>query len=62
MTAYACTVCSYGYFPSKGDPKNEIPPGTPFEKLPENWCCPWCGAPKSKFIAEGEDRDWKEPE
>lgn len=36
MTRYACTVCSYGYHPMKGDPESGIPPGTPFEGLPDD--------------------------
>ena len=49
---YACTVCSYGYFPHVGDPKHGIPPGTLFETLPNTWRCPWCGAKKDRFEAE----------
>ena len=49
---YACLVCSYGYDPEKGDVENGIPAGTPFEELPEEWKCPWCGAGKKDFEAE----------
>lgn len=49
MTKYVCTACGYVYDPAKGDPQNDIPPGTPFEKLPDTWVCPECGAPKSDF-------------
>ena len=49
MQMYVCTVCGYVYDPSQGDPTSAIPPGTPFEKLPENWVCPDCGADKSAF-------------
>jgi rubredoxin len=54
MTRYACTVCSYGYIPALGDPEHGIRPGTPFEDLPEDWRCPWCGAGKSEFVPERE--------
>ncbi len=54
MKRYACTVCSYGYDPALGDPENGIPRGTPFEDLPEDWRCPWCGAKKSEFVPEQE--------
>ncbi|MCP4591733.1 MAG: rubredoxin [bacterium] len=54
MTRYACTVCSYGYHPLKGDPEHGVPPGTPFEDLPEDWCCPWCGVSKDQFVPEEE--------
>lgn len=47
---YKCTVCGYIYDPEIGDPDADIAPNTPFEKLPDSWTCPQCGAPKSDFI------------
>jgi flavin reductase (DIM6/NTAB) family NADH-FMN oxidoreductase RutF/rubredoxin len=52
MGKYKCTVCNYIYDPEKGDPENGIKPGTPFEKLPDDWTCPVCGADKSLFEKE----------
>lgn len=49
MKKYVCNACSYVYDPAAGDPDNNVPPGTPFEKVPEDWLCPECGAPKSDF-------------
>jgi len=49
MSKYECTVCGYVYDPEVGDPDSDIAPGTPFEKLPSDWVCPLCGAPKSDF-------------
>ncbi len=49
MEKYVCTVCGYVYDPEKGDPENKVPPGTPFESLPEDWVCPECGAGKDSF-------------
>ena len=49
MQSYVCTVCGYVYDPSAGDSTSAIPPGTPFDKLPENWVCPDCGVDKSAF-------------
>ena len=49
MKKYKCTVCGYIYDPAVGDPDSNIKPGTPFEKLPDNWVCPICGADKSVF-------------
>lgn len=46
---HACAICEYVYNPAKGDPANAIPPGTPFEELPEDWLCPVCGAGKGVF-------------
>jgi rubredoxin len=56
MRRYACTVCSYGYDPALGDPENGVRPGTPFEDLPDDWRCPWCGAKKTEFVPEKEPR------
>ncbi|MCG8570499.1 MAG: rubredoxin [Spirochaetes bacterium] len=52
MKMYKCKICGYVYHPEKGDPSQNIPPGTPFEKLPENWVCPLCGAEKDQFIGQ----------
>jgi len=49
MYKYVCSVCGYVYNPAEGDPDGNIPPGTPFEKLPDDWTCPVCGASKSQF-------------
>lgn len=38
---YYCTLCGYIY----DDGKEKVP----FEKLPDDWKCPICGAPKSAF-------------
>lgn len=46
---WKCTTCDYIYVPEFGDPQGGIPPGTPFEELPDTWTCPDCGEPKSVF-------------
>jgi len=46
---YVCDICDYIYDPAEGDPDNGVDPGTPFEKLPEDWVCPLCGASKEDF-------------
>ncbi len=46
---YKCTICGYIYDPAKGDPDGGIPPGTPFEDLPDDWVCPVCGVGKDQF-------------
>lgn len=52
MDRYVCKVCGYKYDPEKGDPENDIKPGTKFEDLPDDWVCPVCGAPKTEFEKE----------
>ncbi len=49
MDKYECVVCGYIYDPEKGDPDNGVAPGTPFDKIPDDWVCPECGAPKDQF-------------
>lgn len=49
MKKWRCLVCGYVYDPAAGDPLSDIPPGTAFEDLPDDWVCPMCGAPKSEF-------------
>lgn len=46
---WICTICGEIYDPEKGDPSAGIPPGTPFEDLPDDWKCPVCGTVKSNF-------------
>ncbi len=49
MKKYVCDVCGYVYDPAAGDPDNGVEPGTPFDKLPENWVCPLCGVGVEDF-------------
>ncbi len=49
MEKWKCVVCGYVYDPDKGDPDNDVEPGTKFEDIPEDWVCPECGAAKSDF-------------
>ena len=49
MDKWECTICGYIYDPAEGDVDNGIAPGTPFEKLPDSWVCPLCGAGKDLF-------------
>jgi len=49
MDKYKCSVCGWIYDPELGDQDGGIPPGTPFEKLPDDWICPVCGAAKDQF-------------
>jgi len=58
MKKYQCR-CQYVYDPAIGDPSQGISPGTPFEKLPDNWVCPLCGLEK-KFFVMGEGKPTSE--
>lgn len=47
---WVCEVCGYEYDPAVGDPDSNIPAGTAFEDLPEDWVCPLCGVGKGDFV------------
>ncbi len=49
MKKFKCDVCGWEYDPATGDPDNGVAPGTPFEKIPDDWTCPVCGAGKEDF-------------
>jgi len=49
MKKWECSACSYVYDPECGDPDEGIEPPAPFEKLPDDWVCPDCGAGKEMF-------------
>ncbi len=50
-TVYQCDNCQTIYNESKGLTIYSIPAGTRFEKIPDNFKCPLCDAPKSDFSA-----------
>ena len=49
MARWKCSVCGYIYDETIGDPKAGIAGETTFEKLPDSWTCPVCGAGKEAF-------------
>ncbi len=51
MAKWKCTICGFIYDSEYGDPENSIAADTSFEKLPDDWKCPFCSPPKS-FIQE----------
>jgi rubredoxin len=46
---HICVNCGYIYDPAKGDPSNDVPPGTEFDDLQDDWVCPLCYAEKDQF-------------
>ena len=49
MKKYVCDTCGWEYDPAVGVPDAGIAPGTPFEDIPDDWCCPVCGVSKDMF-------------
>lgn len=54
---FVCGFCSYCYDPQRGDPQQQVPPGTPFVELPRRWRCPWCGKRQDVFYAKRAERE-----
>jgi len=50
-----CKICWYVYDPEEGDTYWQIPPGTPFSRLPHHWSCPNCDGDKRGFMVVGEE-------
>lgn len=49
MKKWQCRYCSFVYDEAKGLPEQGIPPGTPFDQIPDDWTCAECGASKADF-------------
>lgn len=48
-STHKCLNCGYAYDPAEGCPELDVPPGTAWEDLPEDWLCPQCGSDKRDF-------------
>lgn len=49
MSVWQCMSCGYLFDEAGGDPDSGIAPGSRWEDIPEDWCCPDCGMPKASF-------------
>lgn len=47
---FYCQVCGHVFDEALGDPDAGIAPGTRWEDVPQDWCCPDCGVPKSDYL------------
>jgi rubredoxin len=54
-TRLECKICWHVYDPAEGDPHWQIPPGTPFDRLPAHWSCPNCSATQDQFMVLLDD-------
>ena len=54
-TKLECRICWYVYDPARGDPVEQIAPGTPFQELPDYWRCPECDAEPNAFLPVVEE-------
>lgn len=49
MRKWQCIVCGWIYDEAEGFDEDGIPPGTPWEEIPEDFICPECGVGKEDF-------------
>ena len=47
--SWVCVVCGFVYHEAEGWPEEGIVPGTRWEDVSADWCCPDCGVGKSDF-------------
>ena len=52
MKRWICVFCGFVYDEAAGMPEHGIAPGTRWEEIPGDWCCPDCGNAKSVFQME----------
>ena len=46
---WSCLYCGYVYDEAVGEALDGIAPGTRWEDIPDDWCCPLCSAGKADF-------------
>jgi rubredoxin len=46
---WECQQCGFIYDEAEGWPEEDIPPGTTWADIPDDWTCPDCGAAKADF-------------
>ena len=46
---WQCIVCGWIYDEAEGCEYEDIPPGTPWEDVPDDFICPECGVGKEDF-------------
>lgn len=46
---WLCLGCGFLYDEALGLPEYGLKPGTLWKDVPDDWCCPDCGTPKSRF-------------
>ena len=48
-SSYQCLLCDYVYHEAQGYKDDGLLPGTSWQDIPDDWCCPHCGASKEDF-------------
>jgi rubredoxin len=62
LKRWSCLGCGFSYDEALGLPDHGVAAGTRWRDIPEDWACPDCGTPKSRFemaeipYADGQPR------
>ena len=46
---WECQICNWIYDEAQGCPEEGLAPGTRWQDIPDDWCCPECGVGKDDF-------------
>lgn len=49
LKRWICLGCGFSYDGALGLPEHGLPPGTRWRDIADDWVCPDCGTPKSRF-------------
>jgi rubredoxin len=49
MKKWQCIVCGFTYDEEEGLVSEGLAPGTKWDDIPDDWCCPECGVEKADF-------------
>lgn len=47
--SWICVICGWIYNEEEGLPDENLPPGTRFSDIPDDWRCPLCDVGKEDF-------------
>ncbi|MCZ5371218.1 rubredoxin, partial [Escherichia coli] len=54
-----CIVCQWIYDPAKGEPMQDVAPGTPWSEVPDNFLCPECSLGKDNYVNTRRQRRFR---
>lgn len=62
MSSFKCPGCDYVYDETKGEPREGFPAGTPWDRIPDEWCCPDCAVREKIDFEEISEKSEKRDE
>ena len=62
MSSFKCPGCDYVYDETDGEPREGFPAGTPWDRIPDEWCCPDCAVREKIDFEEISEKSEKRDE